>query len=270
LEIFDLISGTSRPVWQTDHLIEAPNWDVSGDTLLYNGDGRLFRIAVDGGTPTQVDTGFADACNNDHGISPDGSRIVISHHTPDGSCIYTLPATGGVPVRVTDKLPSYWHGWSPDGARLTYCGRRGGQFDIYSIAAEGGPEAQLTGRDMPEGHNDGPDYSPDGRHIWFNSDRTGRAQIWRMAVDGSDVQQVTHDENVNWFPHPSPDGAHVLYLAYPPGTQGHPSDKPVELRLMDPDGRNMRVLAAFKGGQGTINVPCWAADGRAFAYVKYA
>ena len=147
-----------------------------------------------------------------------------------------------------------------------------GMVSSTSIRSEfpGGDELQLTGRAGFEGHNDGPDYSPDGQHIWFNSDRTGHAQIWRMTVDGNDPVQITHDGRVNWFPHPSPDGAHVLYLSYPPGTEGHPADKPVELRLMDPKGQDSRTLAAFKGGQGTINVPCWAADGRAFALVKYA
>ncbi|NKB26248.1 MAG: hypothetical protein GKR99_01265 [Rhodobacteraceae bacterium] len=270
LEIFDLDRGASRVVWQTDDLIEAPNWDPVDDTLLFNGGGRLFRIPAAGGVPQVVDTGFADACNNDHGISPDGSRIAISHQTEGGSCIFTLPSDGGVPVRITENTPSYWHGWSPDGARLAYCAERGGQFDIYTIGVGGGAECQLTGQNGPEGHNDGPDYSADGRFIWFNSDRTGHAQIWRMDARGGNPVQITDDARVNWFPHPSPDGAKVLYLSYPEGTVGHPADKPVELRLMQPDGSEIRTLAAFQGGQGTINVPCWAADGRAFAFVKYA
>jgi hypothetical protein len=29
------------------------------------------------------------------------------------------------------------------------------------------------------------------------------------------------------------------------------------------------TLAAFDGGQGTINVPSWAPDGHAFAFVDY-
>jgi Tol biopolymer transport system component len=74
---------------------------------------------------------------------------------------------------------------------------------------------------------------------------------------------------VNWFPHPSPDGRHLLYLAYSPGTMGHPRDKDVALCLADPAGGNRRRIAEFKGGQGSINVPCWAPDGGAFAYVSY-
>ena len=75
---------------------------------------------------------------------------------------------------------------------------------------------------------------------------------------------------VNWFPHPSPDGRHLLYLAYPPGTTGHPADLAVALVLADPEGGNRRRVLEFNGGQGTINVPSWAPDSKAFAFVRYA
>ena len=264
LEIFDLGTGQSRVVWQTDTLIEAPNWAPDG-RLLVNGDGRLWWATEAGLSP--VDTGFADACNNDHGISPDGDRIVISHKEDGASTIFTLPAAGGTLVRVTTHNPSYWHGWSPDGRTLAYVGQRDGAFDIFTCPVDGGPERRLT-RDM--GHCDGPDYTPDGNWIWFNADGTGSAELWRMRPDGSGRQRMTDDDHVNWFPHPSPCGRHILYLAYPPGTRGHPRDHAIELRLMPAEGGAVRGLIAFNGGQGTLNVPCWSPDGRAFAYMRYA
>ncbi len=193
LETFDLATGETRIVHRTEDRIEAPNWAPAGDWILFNGSGRLFRVPLGGGEVGLLETGFATRCNNDHGFSPDGTRIAISHHTDDGAVIFTLPAGGGTPVRVTERAGSYWHGWSPDGDRLAFCGKRNGIYDIYTIGAEGGAEVQLTGRDGFEGHNDGPDYGPDGR-IWFNSDRTGSAQIWVMASDGSDLRQVTDDD----------------------------------------------------------------------------
>jgi Tol biopolymer transport system component len=178
-----------------------------------------------------------------------------------------VPIGGGAPRRVTEKVPSYWHGWSPDGSTLAYCAERGGDWDIYTIPASGGTETRLTDG---IGASDGPDYSPDGQWIWFNSTRSGTMQIWRVRPDGSGLQQMTDDERVNWFPHPSPDGSCVLYLAYEHGVDGHPRDHEVELRLMDPDGGNIRTLAPLFGGQGTINVPNWAPDGLRFAFVRYA
>jgi Tol biopolymer transport system component len=268
LAIFDISTGAVTSVLQTERLIEAPNWTRDGAALIVNGDGRLYRLALNGPAElTEIDTGFAVKNNNDHGLSPDGTRLAISDHTEFGkSCIYTLPAAGGTPRRVTDHQPSYWHGWSPDGAALAYCGERGGVFDIYAISVEGGTETCLTGG---HGYNDGPDYTPDGKWLWFNSTRSGTMQLWRMRADGSDKRQMTDDERVNWFPHPSPNGQHVLYLAYENGTEGHPRDHNVELRLMAAEGGRPRPLLALFGGQGSINVPNWAPDSRRFAFVRY-
>lgn len=267
VEIYSLKTGQSRELMQTPRHIEAPNWDPDGKTLLVNGEGHLFRVPLDAPELIPVETDFADRCNNDHGISPDGTQIVISHNTPEGSAVYTLPATGGTPTPVTKASPSYWHGWSPDGKNLAYVAKRGeGHYDIYSIPVGGGAETRLT---FGEGHCDGPDYTPDGEWIWYNCARTGHAQIWKMKADGTDHQQIFEDEYVNWFPHPSPTGDTVLFLAFPPGTEGHPPNKDVSLRLIDIDGKNMRTVASFNGGQGTINVPCWSPDGSEFAYVRY-
>ena len=80
---------------------------------------------------------------------------------------------------------------------------------------------------------------------------------------------MTDDEQVNWFPHPSPDGKHVVYLAYPPGTEGHPPNLDVALRLMPADGGDPVTLCRLFGGQGTINVPSWSQDSHRFAFVRY-
>jgi Tol biopolymer transport system component len=138
-------------------------------------------------------------------------------------------------------------------------------IDVY-VQAQGRPERCLT---QGEGHCDGPEFSADGTQIYYNCDRGGHAQIWVMGADGRNQRQLFADDYVNWFPHPSPDGQHILYLAYPPGTQGHPPNLPVALCLVNPDGTNPRRLVEFTGGQGSINVPCWAPDASAFAFVRY-
>lgn len=267
VEIFTLSTGRSRIVHETDQLIEAPNFTRDGQALLLNGEGLLFSLPVEGGALTQIDTGFARALNNDHGLSPDGTLLAISDKTEFGkSAIYTLPVTGGTPTLVTETLPSYWHGWSPDGARLAYCGIRDDVFDIYTIDVSGGAETRLT---FGEGRNDGPDYSPDGRWIYFNSSRSGRMQIWRVPAQGGAAERITDSPYGDWFPHPSPDGRHLLVLSYDGDVFDHPRDHTVRLRLMDPDGGQARELFTLFGGQGTMNVPNWSPDGSAFAYVRY-
>lgn len=268
LEIFDLGSRTSRMVWQTDVLFEAPNWSPCGRYLLLNSEGRMYRLTLDHDTsPVLLDTSFAIACNNDHGISPDGSQIAISDKSELGqSAIYVLPSDGGVPRLVTEKLPSYWHGWSPDGARFAYCGIRDDLFDIYTIAVDGGEEQRLT---FGEGRNDGPDYSPDGHWIYFNSSRSGRMQIWRVPAEGGTAERITDSPYGDWFPHPSPAGDKIVYLSYDGDVFDHPRDRHVRIRIMDMDGGHAETLLEIFGGQGTMNSPNWAPDGRRFAYVRY-
>ncbi len=265
--VFDLTSETVSVLLRHQGHLEAPNWHPDG-YLIVNEGGRLFRLPLETPVLDLIDTGFAVMCNNDHGISPDGARLVISDSTKEGqSCLYTLPMAGGDPHRVTSQVPSFWHGWSPDGKTLAYVGHRGVKFALFTIPVDGGDEFCVT--DAFD-HVDGPDYTPDGEWIWFNGERDGAVDLWRIRPDGADLQQMTDDEAVNWFPHPSPDGKHVVYLAYPPKTAGHPANLDVALCLMPAAGGAARTLCDLFGGQGTINVPSWAPDSHAFAFVRYA
>jgi Tol biopolymer transport system component len=268
LEVVDVASKNRRVLYHTAGLIEAPNWTPDGRSLLFNAKGQIYRLPSKGGEPERVDTGAANRCNNDHGLSPDGKLLAVSsQHAPDRkSRIYVLPAAGGEPKEITASGPSYWHGWSPDGRTLVYCAERDGEFDVYAVPAEGGPEKRLT---TAPGLDDGPEYSPDGKFIYFNSERTGRMQIWRMRPDGSGQEQVTSDDFNNWFPHPSPDGRWLVFLSYAPDVKGHPANKDVRLRLMPSAGGPVQELAQVFGGQGTINVPSWAPDSRRLAFVSY-
>jgi hypothetical protein len=267
LETVPIASKDRRAVYHTLDHIEAPNWSRDGKHFLFNSGGRIYRLPVTGGKPELIDTGFATKCNNDHGLSPDGTQLAISDQSRNGkSLICILPAAGGTPQPITTLGPSYWHGWSPDGATLAYCAERNGEFDIYTIPAAGGEEKRLT---SAKGLDDGPDYSPDGKFIYFNSDRTGMMHIWRMKADGSDQQQVTFDEFNNWFPHPSPDGKWLVFLSYDKEVTGHPENKAVRLRLMPVGGGPTQDLARLFGGQGTMNVPSWSPDSRQVAFVSY-
>ena len=254
-----------------DSLIEAPNWLPDGNTLLYNAGGSLWLFDLTTKESRKVDTGSAARCNNDHVLSPDGGQVGLSSAGPEGrSLVYVAPLSGGEPRLVTPVGPSYLHGWSPDGRTLAYCAERGGEFDIYTMPVEGGEETRLT--DAP-GLDDGPEYSPDGQHIWFNSVRSGLMQVWRMDAGGQNQTRMTWDEESNcWFPHLSPDGKQVAYIAYKKGDVSpgdHPPCKHVEIRLMDADGSNTRTLVRLFGGQGTLNVNSWSPDGTQLAFVSY-
>lgn len=273
VEIFDLAGGTRSTVFETGAHVEAPNWSRDGSSLLLNGAGRLF--VLDLGDPTGLhllDTGSATSCNNDHGYSPDGSQIAISNQVDGSSIVFVLPSVGGEPRRVTAVGPSYWHGWSPNGSTLAYVGVRDGQFDIYAIDVAGDVEGSAVARRLTDyaAPDDGPDYSPDGSTIYFNSARTGVMKIWAMNADGTDQRQLTDDDAfADWFPHPSPDGTSVVLLSYDATVTGHPGGQVVRLRLLDVGTGTVRTLCELFGGQGTMNVPSWAPDSSAFAFVSY-
>ncbi|MBS3771292.1 MAG: TolB family protein, partial [Bacteroidales bacterium] len=275
MEILEVQEKHRKVIYTSKKAFEAPNWDPKTNTLIYNSGGHLYELPVEGGQPELIDTDFATSLNNDHGLSPDGQEIAISHHYEDekqsGSRIYIVPRKGGTPRPVTDKVPSYWHGWSPDGKFHVYVGQRKGEYNIYKIKTSGGREKQLTDHKMLD---DGPDYSPDGKYIYFSSARTGTMQIWRMRPDGSKKEQITFDKYNDWFPHPSPDGKWLIFVSYLPriDAQDHPPYKRVMLRLLPTDsaGENPEVVSYLYGGQGTINVPSWAPDSRHVAFVSYS
>ena len=270
LEVLDVQTGRRSVVHRTPDSMQAPNWTPEGRELIYNRNGLLYRFDLETRTATELDTGFATNNNNDHVLSFDGTMLGISHHDPDSdnqSIIYTLPAAGGTPRRVTPLGPSYLHGWSPDKKFLIYTGGRDGDYDIFRIPVDGGEEVRLT---PSTGLDDGSEYSPDGRWIYFNSVRSGTMQLWRMKPDGSESEQLTNDAFNNWFPHISPDGESIAFLSYGSDVEpgDHPFYKEVYLRLMPADGGKPRVIAYLYGGQGTINVPSWAPDSRRLAFVS--
>ena len=270
LEILDLATGNATIVHQYRGSFQAPNWTHDGTALIYAQEGRLYRFDLATQTAEAINTAFATRNNNDHVLSFDGRMLAISHHTAEDSgvsIVYTVPATGGTPTRVTAKGPSYLHGWSPDGRWLVFTGQRNGEFDVYKIPASSGDEIRLT---SAPGLDDGPEFTPDGSYIYFNSSRSGRMQIWRMRPDGSDQQQITNDGFNNWFPHISPDGKSIAFISFPPevAADDHPFYKHVLLRWMPIGGGSARVIAYVYGGQGTINVPSWSPDGKRLAFVS--
>jgi Tol biopolymer transport system component len=220
-----------------------------------------------------INTDFANRCNNDHGIAPDGSQIVVSHHdaqSDNGSVIYRLPIDGGTPTRVTALWPSYWHGWSPDGKYLSYVAGRSAHadFKIYRINLATGIEEQLS---FGPGLDDGPDYSACGKYIYFNGFRNGKMQIWRMDADGNNPVQLIDSNHSDWFPHPAPDGKKLIFIRYLQDQgQAHPFGCDVQIMLFDINTAQTTALTeVFYGGQGSLNVPCWSPDSTEFAFVTY-
>ncbi|MCU1551856.1 MAG: biopolymer transporter Tol [Glaciihabitans sp.] len=257
----------------TDVLFEAPNWTSDGEWLILNANGRLWRVSPAGGPFVEIPMPGVPPINNDHVVSPDASTVYVS--SEDGH-LYAVPLGEGDVRRVSNDhegFTYYLHGVSPDGLVLAYIGMQrhpdgSVTTNVFTIPSAGGPDTQLTDDKFPD---DGSEFSPDGQWIYFNSERAsdvaGHAQLHRMSRSGDDLEQLTFDERVNWFPHISPTGDRIAYISFPTGTLGHPADVDVIIRLLK-DGE-ITDLASVFGGQGTMNVPSWDPTGSHLAFVAY-
>ena len=271
LETMNVFNGKRKVIYEKDNRFEAPNWMPEGKKLLFNTDGSLYTIPVQGGSLEKLNTGTANRINNDHCISFDGKMLGISNHNGKGSSVYVLPLEGGTPREITHATPSYLHGWSPNNKDLVYVAQRNGIpiYNIYKKSMKGGDEIALT-NNKPGEHVDGCEYSPDGKYIYYNGSQSGTMQIWRMKPDGSDKEQLTYDEYNDWFPHISPDGKWMVFISFESDIEvnAHPSYKRVMLRLMPVDGGAPKVIATLYGGQGTINVNSWSPDSQHISFVS--
>jgi TolB protein len=283
LFIYDLHNGSSHLVYTADSIWEAPNWSPDGKYLIANSGGGIYKLVLkqDGTAEPQKLAIPADfQCNNDKAISPDGKKIAFSATVPPqkGSQVFLADADGSNAKLMTSESPSYFHGWSPDNKTLAFVAQRkgSGQYDIYGMPVDGGAEKQLTSNIH---HDDGPDYSPDGKWIYINSDRSGKEAVWRFPFDGAgtndtEAEMVVSDGLEDWFPHISPDGKKMAYIAYPAGTPTHnPRTVQIELKLVAINhgkvATSQKTLLKAIGGQGTMNVNSWAPDSMRFAYVIY-
>ena len=276
VQTLHIVTGKIDTVLVANGDFEAPNWHPD-NYLLMNFRGKMYTLNLLSKKLSEVNTGTLNHLMDDHGISPDGKYFALTDFDSSSHVmqewkfnIYTVPATGGEPKKLTNGNLSFWHGWSPDGKTIAYCGGENfSNLDVYTIPAAGGTPKRLTDT---EGLDDGPEFSPDGRYIYFHSYRTQHMQIWRMNNDGSNPEQMTFDENSNWFPHLSPDNKWMAYIAYTSDEkQNHPFGKNVKLRLMNLMTKEISDLTPiFFGGAGTINTPSWSPDSKHIAFVSYS
>jgi TolB protein len=283
--VYDLRTHTSKLIFTADTIWEAPNWSPDAKYLISNSGGIIHKLSFksDGTVVESEKLKIPENyhCNNDKAISPDGKWLAFSafQGAERGSEVYLAHADGSDVKQMTNVSPSYFHGWSPDNKTIAYVAQRpigGKQYDIYELATTGGDEMRLT---SSPGQDDGPDYSSDGKWIYINSNRSGKEEVWRFPATGAGendakAEMVVSDSMQDWFPHISPDGKRLLYIAYPSNVATHdPRNVHIVFKLVDIHNnevsKSQKVLVEASGGQGSMNVNSWAPDSMRFAYVTY-
>jgi TolB protein len=276
LEVMDVATGHRQVLHSEPGSIQAPNWTLD-DKLIYNSAaGVMYTYDIATGKIAELNTGTRRQNNNDHVLSFDGKMLALSNYAgePRRSVAFILPVTGSdEPRQITrpEAGHTFLHGWSPDGKKLVFTGGRKGETgnyrNLWSVDVDTKVETALT---PPGTLDDGPEYTPDGKYIYFNSVRTGTMQIWRMRPDGSHPEQMTFDEYNDWFPHISPDGKWIVYIAFPIDMDpwSHPFYRQCYVRLMPASGGAPKTIAYLYGGQGSMNTPGWSPDSKRIAFVS--
>jgi Tol biopolymer transport system component len=67
-----------------------------------------------------------------------------------------------------------------------------------------------------------------------------------MQSDGTNQEQLTFDDNSNWFAHPSPDNKWIVFISYlSDEKQNHLFGKHVQLKLMNIATKQIQVITQF-------------------------
>ena len=190
---------------------------TNGTDVVFSYAGDLYKAPLAGGQATRLTShvGYEMFAR----FSPDGKTIAFTGQYDGNTEVYSIPANGGEPVRLTytstnsrddlgDRMGpnNIVMGWAPDGKSIIYRNRIGDGFSglLWTIPARGGMSEQVP---LPEGGFCC--YSPDGKKLAYNRTmrefrtwkyyRGGQADdIW--IYDGKSVKNITENEAQDIMP----------------------------------------------------------------------
>ena len=133
----------------------------------------------------------------------DGTTGHVHAMNPDGSDERQVTSGAGVQAHST---------LTPDGETVVYSQVNADGSSIMSAPVRGGDPTELN---RGAQWSMVPHVSPDGTRIAFTSDADGNYEIYTMAIDGSDVRQLTFTDPPEQHVGPkySPDGSLLLYAS---------------------------------------------------------
>ena len=114
--------------------------DIHGDTLVFTAEGDLWSVSTSGGVARRLTTHPDEETHPS--ISPDGRTLAFTASYEGPAELYTMPLTGGLPVRRTyEAEPSIATTWTKKG-ELVYT------TSHFSTL----PDVQLVALDLENGH----------------------------------------------------------------------------------------------------------------------
>jgi serine/threonine protein kinase/Tol biopolymer transport system component len=262
-----IMGATGESVRRLTDFGHNPAWSPDGKSIVVATEG--IRGPLDRGTISQlwivdVTTGESKKIFDGDAVQPDwspgGARIAF-WGLPYGTGqrdLWTIDASGGEPVRVTDDIQTDWcPKWSPDGRWLFFSSDRGGTMNLWRIPIDetsGRVEGEPQPVTAPAVQAGSFDLSGDGAHLVFESIsirstiRAVRFDPQREAFVGTPVP-VTQGSRFVVTPQVSPDGKWIVVRS---------GFSPEDLFLAAVDGSEMRRLTNdIHKDRG----PAWTPDG---------
>ena len=203
--------GGYNPAWSPDgmHLIYATD---RANPAGRNPGSELWTVTLASGEKHRI--GEGDAVQPSW--SPHGHRIAYwGLHKGAQRDIWTIPASGGVAVPVTDDLAVDWNPvWSPDGRYLYFASNRAGSMNLWRIEIDeitGNVQGDAEAITTPAPYVGHLSVAADGRTIAYTAFvENSRIEKLRFdpvngSVSGSPIE-VLGGSQVFTSPAPSPDG----------------------------------------------------------------
>ena len=237
LLIMLLFVGVAVSAQENAKWLRYPSISPNGETIVFGYMGNLYRVSSDGGVAIAITTG--DAYDMRPVWSHDGKSIAFASDRYGNFDVYTMPATGGTPTRLTyNSANDFPYDFSPQDDKVLYGSGRNapassvrfpspGLFqNLYTIPIKGGRPELLTAAGAEEAH-----FSKDGTHLVFQ-DRKGYEDAWRKHhtsavtrdiwlydLENDSYKQISNFEGEDREPVFSADGKKVFYLNEKNGTQ---------------------------------------------------
>ncbi|MBB4036292.1 tricorn protease [Dysgonomonas hofstadii] len=149
---------------------------TNGQEIVFSYAGDLYKVSINGGEAQRLTSHIGYEMFPK--FSPDGKTIAFTGQYDGNTEVYTIPSTGGEPLRVTytptnqrddlgDRMGpnNIIMGWTPDGKDILYRNRISDGFSgrLFLVEKEGGLSRGLP---LPEGGFSS--YSPDGKKLAYN------------------------------------------------------------------------------------------------------
>ena len=189
-------------------LLQKPTLNKTHIVFAFAGD--LWSVPREGGDAVRMTSGAGN--ETDPVFSPDGTRIAFTGEYDGNVDVFVVPASGGVPRRLTwHPAPDRVLGWTPDGRNIIFTSTRSAYSrygEMFTVPADGGVEERLP---LPAGY--GASMAADGQSIayepilrsfgmWKDYRGGATSRIWLARLSDSSVTAVprtnSNDFNPMW------------------------------------------------------------------------